>query len=77
MTLKLTLFSGSECSLCDMAKAMLDEQAGDFDVTSIDVKAQREYFHEYGARIPVVKREDNLNELPWPFDANQLTEFLK
>ena len=84
---KLTLFSGAQCSLCDTAKSMLEtliQKQGSpdgsdalFDVTIIDVKAQREFFHQYGARIPVLKREDNQQELAWPFDSNQLIEFLK
>lgn len=76
--LKLTLFSGSECCLCDLAKALLDdvENEIDYKLTTIDVKAQREYFHQYGARIPVLHRPDNGQELGWPFNKSQLIEFL-
>lgn len=76
--LKLTLFSGSECSLCDIAKDMLAAatQASPVELTVIDVKAQREYFHQYGARIPVLKRNDNQQELGWPFELAELEQFL-
>lgn len=76
--LKLTLFSGSECALCDIAKDMLTTatQNTPVELTIIDVKARREYYHEYGARIPVLKRADNQQELGWPFDAAGLEQFL-
>ena len=76
--LKLTLFSGSECSLCDIAKDMLTaaKHHSPVDLTVIDVKAQREYYHEYGARIPVLKRQDNQHELGWPFEFFELEQFL-
>ena len=76
--LKLTLFSGSECPLCDIAKNMLTTATHQFpvDLTVIDVKAQREYFHQYGARIPVLKRQDNNSELAWPFEFADLEQFL-
>lgn len=76
--LKLTLFSGSECSLCDIAKAMLSQASTTVPVelNIIDVKAQREYYHEYGARIPVLKRHDNQAELGWPFELAELEQFL-
>lgn len=75
---QLILFSGRDCHLCDVAKALLaNVDLSNFDLSSIDVKAQREYFHEYGARIPVLKRVDSEAELAWPFDQMQIEEFLK
>lgn len=76
--LKLILFSGSECALCDIAKTMLMAATNQspVDLTVIDVKAQREYFHQYGARIPVLKRQDNNSELAWPFEFADLEQFL-
>ena len=45
------------------------------ELNIIDVKAQREYYHEYGARIPVLKRHDNQAELGWPFELAELNSF--
>ncbi|WP_232357808.1 glutaredoxin family protein [Paraneptunicella aestuarii] len=79
MAIDLILFSGSECSLCDLAKDLLEQVAEQcpYSLTTIDVKAERQYYHQYGARIPVVFREDTQSELGWPFDKAQLLEFLK
>lgn len=79
MTNKLTLFSGSQCSLCDIAKSLLQEVAPEAmaSLQIIDVKAERAFFHEYGARIPVLRRNDKQTELGWPFTAEQLSEFLQ
>lgn len=75
---QLILFSGSDCHLCDVAKSLLaNVELIDFELETIDVKAQREYFHEYGARIPVLRRGDTGAELPWPFDQAQLVDYLK
>ena len=77
--LKLTLFSGADCCLCDDAKVLLNALEGQvqYELTTIDVKAEREYYHQYGARIPVFYRPDNEQELGWPFDQSQLLEFLQ
>ncbi len=77
--LDLTLYSGSECCLCDLAKSLLENvmKQRPHELTTIDVKAERQYFHQYGARIPVLLRNDNNQELEWPFDKTQLVEFLR
>lgn len=79
MTDNLTFYTGSQCSLCDLAKGLLAQVAPELipGLTIIDVKAERAYFHAYGARIPVLQRGDNQAELGWPFTAEQLAEFLK
>ena len=72
--MSIILFSGPECCLCDLAKAQLAQLQVSYQ--TIDVKQQSEYFHRYGARIPVVYRQDDQGELGWPFEVEQLAEFL-
>jgi hypothetical protein len=43
----------------------------------VDVRDSTDLYHLYGARIPVLYREDINSELPWPFDSFQLCEFLR
>ena len=80
---KYILFTGTDCHLCNVAKqllkAHLSNDALDYEaqVSEINVKAVREHFHEYGARIPVLKKNSDETELGWPFDANNLKEFIK
>ena len=75
----LILYTGQGCSLCEQAEALLekvDENAA-FVLKKVDVRASTDLYHLYGARIPVLYREDINSELPWPFDFFQLCEFLR
>lgn len=74
---KFTLFTGTDCHLCDVAKQLLEPHlVAGLALAQINVKEQREYFHRYGARIPVLKNETSGAELGWPFDRDTLEEFL-
>ncbi len=72
-------YSGEHCHLCDLAQQLLDDldTASSLQVSKIDVKSDHQLFHLYGARIPVLKRIDNDQELGWPFDMNDLREFVR
>ena len=78
MTRRLTLFSGKTCCLCNDAEQLVQQSAPSWyeQLRKIDVTSSPEVYHLYAARIPVLKREDNDRELGWPFDQNQLIEFL-
>lgn len=73
--MKLTLFQRDECPLCDHAYEVL-AAAGtvDFDPVWIDGDLGLEAI--YGARVPVLRREDSGAELDWPFDAPAARRFL-
>ena len=74
----LILFSGTDCHLCDVAKQLLRSVlVTDDDIQEINVKQERQYYHEYGARIPVLKNKQTGAELGWPFDEEQLRSFLR
>nr|WP_263406905.1 glutaredoxin family protein [Salinimonas profundi] len=46
-------------------------------VTLVNVRDDTTLYHEYGARIPVLKRTDTQQELGWPFDQQALKRFLE
>lgn len=73
------LYTGQGCCLCEQAEALLEEvdKSAASMLKKVDVRASSDLFHLYGARIPVLYREDNHSELPWPFDSFQLGEFLR
>lgn len=74
---KFTLFSGTDCHLCDVAKQLMAPYLHQgLVLNQINVKEQRDYYHEYGARIPVLKNDVTGAELGWPFDEHTLAEFL-
>jgi hypothetical protein len=66
--------------LCEQAEVLLeqvDKKNAAFVLKKVDVRASTDLYHLYGARIPVLYREDINSELPWPFDFFQLCEFLR
>jgi hypothetical protein len=74
----LQLFTGKDCCLCEQAQQLVQQCAPAWhsQLQSVDIKSSPDLYHLYAARIPVLKRLDNQTELGWPFDAQQLTEFL-
>lgn len=75
----LILYTGQGCCLCEQAEVLLEEvdQRAATNLKKVDVRSSPDLYHLYGARIPVLFREDNHSELPWPFDSFQLGEFLR
>jgi glutaredoxin len=53
---KLTLYTKTDCCLCDDARAALERVRRDvgFDLESIDVTTSRELDERYGERVPVI-----------------------
>jgi hypothetical protein len=75
----LVLYTGQGCCLCEQAEDLLEkvDKSAASMLKKVDVRASSDLYHLYGARIPVLYREDNQSELPWPFDFFQLGEFLR
>jgi hypothetical protein len=46
-------------------------------VEKINVRDSTDLYHNYGARIPVLKREDTDKEIGWPFTSADLEAFLQ
>ena len=73
---RLTLFQRDDCPLCDAAEEVLAAaHVPDFDPLWIDGDLGLEAV--YGARVPVLRREDRGTELDWPFDAAAVRDFLR
>ena len=63
--------------MCELAKGLLEQCASQIGtLQEINVKQERQYYHEYGARIPVLKNTSTGDELGWPFTLEELKEFL-
>ncbi len=76
--MQISFFSGPQCGLCDQADELL-QQLPDYSrlrITYFNVHKEPSLRHQYGARIPVLKRNDTAEELAWPFDIAQLSAFL-
>ena len=73
--MRLSLFQRDDCPLCDEAYELMSVTGvPDFEPVWIDGDAGLEA--RYGARVPVLRREDEGAELDWPFTAESLRAFL-
>lgn len=74
---KLVLYSTVGCHLCEQAKALLIPLLGPEDcVEEVDIADSDQLLERYGVRIPVLRNNENGNEIGWPFDGDQLQTFL-
>ena len=74
------LYTTLGCHLCEDAKALLVElkhtQNSLVDFKEIEISESDELIEQYGIRIPVIKIITSGAELGWPFNSDQLAEFL-
>lgn len=77
-SLSLTLFTGPQCELCELALEVWRQVNTDHaTLTQVNIRGNAGLYHLYAIRIPVLKREDTQAELGWPFDQPMLEQFLK
>lgn len=71
------LFGTLGCHLCEVAEALLMPfvEHG-LLVELVDIAEHEHMVEDYGLRIPVLRRTDTSAELAWPFEADQIVEFL-
>jgi hypothetical protein len=76
---KIFFYTGPQCSLCDLADVELAKTSvfSSLTVEKVNIRDSTELYHQYGARIPVLKREDTNKEIGWPFDSADLEAFLQ
>lgn len=71
------IYSTLGCHLCEQALEILKPLLGDDDrIEEVDISESDQLMEQYGIRIPVIKREDNGQELGWPFDEQQILSWL-
>ncbi len=77
--MKIYFYTGPQCSLCDLADIELARTSrfSSLTIEKVNIRNSTELYHLYGARIPVLKRDDNNKEIGWPFSAADLEEFLQ
>ena len=72
------LFGTLGCHLCELAEEVLMPLVEHgLMVELIDIADSDALFEAYGLRIPVLRRVDTGAELGWPFDADQVVNFLQ
>ena len=70
---RLTLFTGTNCHLCEQAKAILYPLLTEkgWDLVEVNIQDNQSLKEKYGIRIPVVALP-NGDEKGWPFTAGQI-----
>lgn len=72
---KLLLISSSDCSLCREAYSLLRQfDLDNLDFEEVDIYTKRNYVDKYWDKIPVLLKGES--ELLWPFDKNDISNFL-
>ncbi len=78
--MQLLLYTTDYCQLCEEAEELIYRVLSgyQYEIEKVDVSESGELINDYGLRIPVLGIvEHKLQELDWPFDADQLKDFLK
>lgn len=76
--MKLVLYTGPDCHLCELAKqelALVD--APELELQVLNIRDDSKVYHLYAMRIPVLKRQDNEGELGWPFSHLDIARFIQ
>jgi hypothetical protein len=76
LTKQIYLYSTSNCHLCELALDLVMLQSVSEHVTIIEISDNKNLLEIYETRIPVLQRSDTQAELSWPFDENDLQQFL-
>ena len=79
----VNLYSTDGCHLCEQALALLSATHPNIKVTVLDIMDNPKWLEDFQIRIPVLEKNTAKNlkthskqQLYWPFDQNQLSDFL-
>lgn len=77
--MELVFYTTAQCHLCELAEALLvnTPMPKPVPVDAVDIAKSESLVAQYGTRIPVLRRNDTGAELDWPFDRDQLLDFLR
>ncbi len=75
---RVNLYTGPHCELCEQALIILEQStvSSELEIVMCNIRQQHDWYHRYAVRIPVVQRQDNGQELGWPFNQHELEQFL-
>lgn len=68
----LTLYSRSDCGLCDEAAELLELAGLSGQYQVVDIDTDLTLIQRYGTRIPVLMDASSRQTLNWPFTASQV-----
>ena len=75
----LELMTTEGCHLCDQALPLLVSgiDPSKYEVDLVDIAYDDELMNQYATRIPVLVDPQSKQSLDWPFDAEQLSQFIQ
>jgi len=75
---QLYLYTTSGCHLCEKAEEILVALAseGVLEWQAVEISDSDELVERYGIRIPVIRPVNDTSELGWPFDREDLRNWL-
>lgn len=78
MKINLILYSTSHCHLCEQAELMLHKlvESHNLEWNVAEITDDANLLNLYEVRIPVLKRLDNDIELNWPFNIDDISQFI-
>ena len=77
MIKQLTLYSTSNCHLCELAYALSMSLTEGFKLVVVDIADDEALLAQYDLCILVLHRNDSKTELSWPFNQADIVELLK
>lgn len=75
MTNGLFLLSTEGCHLCEVAMSLLDQMKLEYQV--VDILEEQQLVDLYGDKIPVLMTETAQQALFWPFEQEQVKQFIE
>jgi len=78
--IKLLLLSTAGCHLCEEAESIIEayraQNTDQLAIEMIDIAEQTQWQADYAVRIPVLYHPATQQGLGWPFDRNDVNEFI-
>ena len=74
----LILYSTQGCHLCEKAKELIWPQLENtpYQLEEVDIADDSALMAQYSLTIPVLINTYNNQQLPWPFDINQIRDLI-
>ncbi|NOT10901.1 MAG: glutaredoxin family protein [Methylococcaceae bacterium] len=77
--MQLLLLGTAGCHLCELADAIVEHCAqsrGELTIERIDIAEFVHWQTQYATRIPVLYHPETGQDMGWPFDYNDLEQFI-
>ena len=73
------LYTSIGCHLCEQALAVVEPLLSQFDLVlqQVEIADSEAMMALYGVRIPVLSLESAVQELAWPFDAQDFVRYVQ